>query len=63
MLDRRARYGEAMFSIYPPDAMEDVSEIQVMKQDDEPFDVEAVNPCDGTAWMSDPAPLPGRLSL
>ncbi len=29
MLDRRARYGEAMFSIYPPDAMEDVSEIQV----------------------------------
>ncbi len=34
-----------------------------MKQDDEPFDVEAVNPCDGTAWMSDPAPLPGRLSL
>ena len=29
MLDRRARYGEAMFRIYLPDVTEDVSDIQV----------------------------------
>lgn len=34
-----------------------------LKQDEELFDVEAVNPCYGTAWMSDPAPMHGRLTL